>query len=392
MGSMRALALTLGTAVAVTVVAPMAVAQPDDLADTAFDSFRTALVEDLAQTRSRLATAGRWVADPDWYLVQTPDSGVVGVRRSELALHAALLADPAFAARVDVLDDPVHAWDEGFTMSLGLIRDEGGDPAAAAERLASGLSQTESEKKTLLRQERQFLRADRDQLVAAIAAFDAFASGLGLEPATAIDTSLTPSVAPSEPLDLVIAFRDQLVADREALQARVAACRTAIDEEDVVAFGEQESFKFRDELRLSGVVVFDLPTLPDYADFPAHLRDDPAAWDHFDTIFAPEAARSSSLLAAMLLFSFWQDWPPDMRASAAEAWPIERRSAQQDRALCRPLLGLLRPERDRLDTAIAALDEYLVLAALDTEPVPEPVATPEPQTEPSELPNPFADL
>jgi len=380
MGPMRALALLAGMAVAVAVVPPTVMAQAGGRADTAFDGFRAALVEDLAQTRTRLSTAARWVDDPDWYLVQTPDSGVVGLRRSELALHAALLEDPAFAARVDVLDDPVHAWDEGFTMSLGLIRDEGGDPVAAAAELASELSQTEAQKKSLLRQERQFLRADRDQLVAAIAAFDAFAAGLGLEPATARDTSLAPSVAPSEPLDLVIAFRDQLVADREALQARVAACRAAIDEEDIVAFGEQETFKFRDELRLSGVVVFDLPTLPDYADFPAHLRDDPEAWGHFDTIFAPDTARSSSLLAAMLLFSLWQDWPPDMRASAEDMWPVERRSAQQDRALCRPLLGLLRPERDRLDAAITALGEYLLLAALDTAP------------EPSELPNPFADL
>jgi hypothetical protein len=379
MGSKRALALTLGTTVALTAIAPAVMAQADERADTAFGGFRDALAEDLAQTRTRLAMATRWVGDPDWYLVQTPDSGVVGLRRSELALHAALLADPAFAARVDVLDDPVHTWDEGFTMSLGLLRDEGGDPVAAAEQLARDLSQTETEKKSLLRQERKFLRADRDQLMSAIAAFDTFAAGLGLEPATATDTSLAPAVAPSEPLDLVVAFRDQLVADREALQARVAACRAAIDEDDIVAFGEQESFKFRDRLRLSGVVVFDLPTLPDYADFPAHLRDDPEAWSHFDTIFAPDTARSSSLLAAMLLFSFWQDWPPDMRASARDMWPVERRSAQQDRALCRPLLELLRPERELLDTAIAALDEYLTLAALDK--APEPTALPDPFTD-----------
>jgi len=192
------------------------------------------------------------------------------------------------------------------------------------------------------------------------------------------------------------------VADREALQARVAACRTAIDEEDVVAFGEQEVFKFRDQLRLSGVVVFDLPTLPDYADFPAHLRDDREAWGYFDTIFAPDTARRSSLLAAMLLYSFWQDWPPDMRGNAERAWPIERHAAKEDRAICRPLLELLRPERDRLDAAITALDEYLLLADLDAEPEPtpeptpeprpEPVETPVPEAEPSELPNPFADL
>ena len=143
-------------------------------------------------------------------------------------------------------------------------------------------------------------------------------------------------------------------------------------------------------------MVFDLPTLPDYADFPAHLRDDLEAWDHFDTIFAPEAARRSSLLAAMLLYSFWQDWPPDMRGSAERAWRIERHAAKEDRALCRPLIELLRPERERLDTAIAALDEYLLLALdVEPEPMPEPSATPAPEaepSEPSELPNPFADL
>ena len=167
-----------------------------------------------------------------------------------------------------MLDDPVHAWDESFTMSLGLIRDAGGDPVAAGERLASSLSQTEAEKQAILRRERQYLRADRDRLAAAIDAFDVIATGLGLTPAASIETHADAD-RPSEPLDLVIAYRDVLVADRETLQARIADCRTAIDEEDVVAFGEQEVFKFRDQLRLSGVVVFDLPTLPDYADFPA---------------------------------------------------------------------------------------------------------------------------
>ncbi len=388
MRSMRALAPALSVAMAVTAVAPAAMAQADENADTAFDGFRTALVEDLVETRTRLATAARWVDDPDWYLVQTPDVGMVGVELSRLGDHAALLADPAFAARADVLDDPVHAWDESFTMSLGLIRDEAGpdgDPVAAAERLAAALSQSEAEKKAMLRRERRYLRTDRDELAAAIDAFDAFAAGLGLEPSVVDDTAPSPE-RPSEPLDLVIAFRDELVADREDLQTRMADCRSAIDEEDVVAFGPQEVFKFRDQLRLSDVVVFDLPTLPDYVDFPAHLRDDLDSWDYFDTVFAPDTARRSSLLAAMLLFSFWQDWPPDMRASAERAWPIERRSAKEDRAICRPRLELLRPERDRLDAAVAALDEYLVLAALDAEPEPTD------PTEMPEMPDPFADL
>jgi hypothetical protein len=382
MGSRRALAPVLGTAMVVAAIAPAAMAQADETADTAFGGFRSALVADLVETRTRLATASRWVEDPDWYLVQTPDVGVVGIELSRLGDHATLLADPAFAARTDVLDDPVHAWDESFTMSLGLIRDEAGpdgDPVAAAEQLAGSLSQTPAEKKALLRLERQYLRADRDELAAAIDAFDVVAAGLGLEPGVVGDEPPTPE-RPSEPLDLVIAFRNELVADRANLQARISDCRSAIDEEDVVAFGEQEVFKFRDQLRLSGVVTFDLPTLPDYADFPAYVRDDLETWDDFDTIFAPDTARRSTLLAAMLLFSFWQDWPPDMHASAERAWPLERHSASEDRAICRPQLELLRPERDRLDAAIAALDEYLALAARDEEP------------EPSEPPNPFADL
>ena len=172
MESMRVLATVLGTAVAVGAAAPAAMAQTDESADTAFDGFRAALVEDLVETRTRLATASRWVADPDWYLVQTPDVGVVGIDISRLGDHAALLADPSFAERVDVLDDPVHAWDESFTMSLAFIRDEGGDPTVAAGRLRGSLSQTEAEKRALLRLERQHLRADRDQLIRAIDAFD----------------------------------------------------------------------------------------------------------------------------------------------------------------------------------------------------------------------------
>ena len=392
MGSMRALAPMLGTVMAVTAMAPAAMAQVDETADTAFGGFRSALVADLVETRTRLTTASRWVDDPDWFLVQTPDAGVVGVELSRLRDHATLLADPAFASRADVLDDPVHAWDESFTMSLGLIRDEAGpdgDPVAASEQLASSLSQTPAEKKALLRLERRYLRADRDELTAAIDAFDAFAAGLGLEPSVVEDGPPTPE-RPSEPLDLAVAFRDELVTDRAHLQARMTDCRLAIDEENVVAFGEQEVFKFRDQLRLSGVVIFDLPTLPDYADFPAHLRDDLKTWDYFDTIFAPDTARSSTLLAAMLLFSFWQDWPPNMRASAERAWPIERHSAKEDRAICRPQLELLRPERDLLDAAIAALDEYLALAALDAEPEgAQPTEIPSPEPEPS---NPFANV
>ncbi len=123
------------------------------------------------------------------------------------------------------------------------------------------------------------------------------------------------------------------------------------------------------------------------------MRDDLETWDDFDTIFAPDTARRSSLLAAMLLFSFWQDWPPNMRASAERAWPLERHSAKEDRAVCRPQLELLRPERDRLDAAIAALDEYLALAALDVEPErAELTEIPSPGPESSEPPNPFADV
>ena len=62
------------------------------------------------------------------------------------------------------------------------------------------------------------------------------------------------------------------------------------------------------------------------------------------------------------------------------------------------LLDLLRPERKRLDAAIAELDEYLLLVTLEAEPqptpelTPEPVPTPMPEAEPTELPDPFADL
>ena len=373
--------MVLGTVVALGAAATATMAQTDESADTAFDGFRTALAEDLVETRARLATASRWVDDPDWYLVRTPDTGVVGVRRSEFALHAALLADPAFAARVDVLDDPVHAWDDGFTMSLGLIRDEGGDPVAAAERSAVSLSQTVEEKKALLRLERQALRADRDRLVSAIDAFDTIANGLGLQPPAlaAEDIEAAPTErAPADPIGLALAFRDRLGADREAVRARMSDCRAAIDEDDIVAFGERDG--------LPGVVVFDLATLPDFADFPSYLRDrgefwdDWRPWEAWYTIIESDTAQMQPLRTAMLLFSRWQDWTPDMRAAAEQMWPRQRQTAKEDREICRPQLRLLRPEQERLDAAIAALDEYLVLSARDT------------GAEPSEMPNPFADL
>lgn len=390
-------AAVLGTALLVLDLAPMATAQDEAVtADAAYGGFRAALVEDLAETRARLAAASTWIKDPDWYLVQTPDTGVVGVRRSRLADHAALLADPAFASRADLLDDPVYAWDEEFTMALSLISGEGGDPVAAAERLAGSLSQTGDEKQTMLRLERRYLRADRDELVAAIDAFDGAMDDLGIELADVAADDTRPDQVPAAeaPIDLLLAFRDELVADRVALETRIAGCRAAIDEDDVIALGPEEAFKFSDQLHLSDVVVFDLPTLPAYAGFPAWLRDVPGAWDRFDAIVAPDTARRTPLLGAMLLFSFWQDWPPGMRAIAQRAWPNQRRSAKADRSLCRPQLELLRPERDRLDTAIAALDEYLASSALDDEPSPQPadmlVPTPEPSDTPP--PNPFADL
>ena len=373
--------MVLGATVAMGAAAPGTMAQTDESADTAFGGFRTTLVEDLAGIRARLATASRWVDDPDWYLVRTPDTGVVGVRRSGLTLHAALLADPAFAARVDVLDDPVHAWDDGFTMSLGLIREQGGDPVVAAERSAVSLNQTAEQKKALLRLERQALRADRDRLISAIDAFDAIASGLGLQPPAlaAGDTEAPPTEpAPAEPLGLVLAFRDRLAADREAVGARMSDCRAAIDEEDIVAFGERDG--------LPGVVVFDLTTLPDFADFPSYLRDRGELWDDWGpweawyTIIESDTAQLQPLRAAMLLFSRWQDWTPDMRAAAEQMWPRQRQTAKQDREICRPQLRLLRSEQERLVAAITALDEYLALAAPGSGP------------EPTEIPNPFADL
>lgn len=398
----RMLAAVVIVAIAAGTIVVPSMARDDEAANAAFGGFRSALVADLIETRARLAEASAWVDDPDWHLVRTPDSGTVGIRLSQLDDHAALLADPAFAGRVDVLADPVHAWDEEFTLALLLIGDlvasTDADPAAAAARLVSEYGQTADEKRAMLRPERLAMRADRDQLIAAIDEYDELLAGMGREPAPVAAADIRPPSAqrPEGPLELVLGFRDELVADRVALQARMAACRTAIDERDVVAFGEQETFKFRDQLRFSDVVAFDLPTLPDYADFPAHLRDDPEAWDRFDTVFAPDTARRSALLGALLLFSFWQDWPPDMRASAERMWPLERRTAQEDRRRCRPLLELLRPERDRLDVAIAALDEYLTLTTLDAviEPAPQPVETPVDDAEPERTPapDPFADL
>ena len=70
---------------------------------------------------------------------------------------------------------------------------------------------------------------------------------------------------------------------------------------------------------------------------------------------------------------------------------------KEDRAICRPELELLLPERDLLDTAIVTLDEYLTLVALESstpepppEPTPEPTVapTPEPTLEPAPEPTP----
>ena len=400
-------AMVLGTVVALGATVPAALAQGDpetapirsatasETADTAFRGFRAALVDALAETQTRLDQAATWIDNPDWYLVETPDVGVVGVEIGRLGDHAALLADPAFAARADVLDDPVHAWDDSFAMSLALIRDEGGDPIAAAERLMSSLSQTTAQKKAMLRLERRYLRADRDRLISAIDAFDSIAAGIGFEPAMlpADDIVAKPrEPAPADPLGLARAFRDRLAADRDALQARIVACRAAIEEQDIIALGEPD--------QLAGVVVFDLTTLPDFADFPMYLRDrgeawdDWAPWDAWNKILESDTAKLQPLWAAMIRFDLWQDWPGDMRAGAERMRLVGRPTAKEDRAVCRPLIELLRPERDRLDVALAALDEYLALVALaepSAEPDETPEPTPKPEAEPSAPPDPFTD-
>ena len=369
-------------------------------ANQAFGGFRQTLVDALAETRARLAAASVWIEDPDWYLQRTPDTGIVAVRLSRLPDHAALLADPDFAARAGLLDDPVHAWDEEFTMALGLIADEARtdrDPVAAAERLAASLPQTSSHKKWLFQDERKALRADGDALVAAIDDYDLVLAAIGIEPApvAAAEIQPAPAVLPHGPIDLVTAFRDGLVADRASLQERISACRAAIDSETMVAFGEPDG--------LSSVATLDLLTWPGYAYFFEFLRERGVGWSAFE----PAAAEGTSLRAALARFQRWQDWPAGQMRHFADkqvATRFDFATAKEDRAVCRPEIELLQPERDRLDAAIATLDEYLTQLALAAEPEPEPEPTPtpaptpkptpEPQAEASETPapNPFADL
>ena len=383
-------------------------------ANQAFGGFRQTLVDELAEVRGWLASVSEWIDDPDWYLDRTPDSGTVAVRISHLADHAALLADPVFAARADVLDDPVNAWDQEFAMALGLIADAAGtdgDPVAAAERLAATLPQTSEEKQQLLGVERKGMRAYRDQLIAAIEEYDVVLAAIGIEPAAvaAADVQPASTAQPSDPIDLVMAFRDELVADRVALQERISACRAAIDSETVAAFGAADG--------VDGVATIDLQTWPGYAYFFEYLRERGVGWAAFE----PAAADETTLRAALARFQRWQDWPPGMMRSFADeqvASGFDVPTTKEDRAICRPRIQLLQPERDRLDAAIASLDEYLMLLALDAEPTlaptatptfaPTPRPTPEPALEPeptptaaptlepeptdTPAPDPFADL
>ncbi len=338
-------------------------------ADQAFDGFRGVLVDALAETRGRLAAASEWIEDPDWYLERTPDSGVVGFRLSRLGDHAALLADPGFAARADLLDDPVNAWDTEFALALGFIRDEAGagDPTEAAERLAATLPQSSEHKKQLLQVERKAFRADRDQLVEAIDEYDAVLAGIGIEPApvAAADVAPTSPVLADDPIGLVMAFRDELVADRAAVHERISSCRTAIDDEMIAAFGAPDG--------LDVVTTLDLEAWPGYTYFFEYLRERAVGWAAFE----PWAAQDTSLRAALARFQRWQDWPGGLMRTIADKDVVERfdfPTAKEDRAICRPEIEVLQPERDRLDTAIAALDEYLTLLAIDAEPTPEPDA------------------
>ena len=284
-------------------------------------------------------------------------------------------------------------------MALGLIADEAGtdgDPVAAAERLAATLPQASDEKKQVLAVERKGTRAYRDQLIAAIDEYDIVLAAIGIEPAVAAAAAVepTPSTSPDGPIELVMAFRDELVADRVTLQERISACRSTIDSDTVAAFGEPDG--------LPAVATLDLLTWPADAYFFEFLRERGAGWAAFE----PAAADGTSLRAALARFQRWQDWPPGMMRSFADEEVADRfdfPTAEEDRAICGPEIELLQPERDRLDAAIAALDEYLTLVALDAEPAPvpatpvptpepEPTLAPEPAATETPAPNPFADL
>lgn len=389
----RLLATVLGAAIAVCATATSAGAQgarDDEAANAVFGGFRAQLVDELSETRARLAAASEWVDDPDWYLVQTPDMGIVGVRRSRLDDYATLLADDDFAVRAEVMDDPVHAWDEEFSLALSLINARTGpvddDPHEAAAWLASEYAQSAREKKAMLRLERQALRADRDELIAAIDAFDAVLAGIGIEPASVAADDVRPerSPLPEGPLELVIAFRDELVAGRVTVQRRISACRAALDREEIIALGTRDG--------LPGVVTFDMLTWPGYADFFEYVRETGIGWD----VFEPEAAQLTPLRAALFRFQLWQDWPEGQMREIAErqvATRFDFPTAGEDRAICRPELELLRPERERLDAAIAAIDEYLLLVmADDATPGPEPSTPPTAEPAGTPVPDPFAEL
>jgi hypothetical protein len=189
---------------------------------------------------------------------------------------------------------------------------------------------------------------------------------------------------PGDPIGLATAFRDGLVAGRARLQERIAACRTAIDDELVIALGRRDG--------LPGVVTFDMRTWPGYADYFEYLGETGVGWDAFEA----EPAQLTPLRAALYRFQLWQDWPRGLIRTYADKEVAERfdlPTAKQDRAICRQELELLQPERDRLDAAIAALDEYLAMRALDTAPpaaTTEPLPDPDPTETPA--PDPFADL
>lgn len=393
---LAAFAILLTTLVAGTVATVRGAGIGDDEANAAY-AFRSALVQELRDVRTRLAEHDAHIRSPSWHLVQTPDAGVVAVDLRRLRDHvplAQLLLDRREA--YDAMRTTVSAWDSPSLMSAALLMDaarDGSRPEEAAAALERELVQPEDEKRALLRRDLRWLRGQRELLITAIDTFDAVLAGLGLEPASpAADEveAAPPAEAAGGTLGALQAFRDELAADAAIVHSRLDACRTAVDEPGWIVLGQG--------VGLPDVLVFDLSRLPAYDAIGRFIGRNPWAWD----IFNADAAALSELHAAVLQYATWPTWPDDLEQAAPGLAELNRQPRGEKRRACRPILQATRAERDSLDRAIALLDELITVNTpaepAPSEPPAQPTAEPTPaeptpsEPPPTPAPNPFADV
>lgn len=360
-------AVVVGVMMAGAIVPGVLAGPPDDEA-TATREFRAHLMAEASAVRDRLTQYREAIADPQRYIVPTPDSGPVAVDLRRLPDHA--LAATYFVEhpqRWDELTDSVFTWDSPFVTSVGMLIDAAqpgddldrvaADLGRVATDLGSSLSQTEDEKRALYRQTLKYLRADRDAIEASSAAFDDVMAALGVEltpPGSTdpdADSSIEPDaeslLTPDGEIGVLYAFRDDLATWTDQTQQRISDLETAIEDPEMVLYDQSWGYE--------QVTSFDLRALAAYETVVGYLHEHPDAQRLLDVY----AADGQGLDVAFQTLTAFQILPDDFSGMAADVGETVRQGRNEKRKAAKPLLTALRSEREALTRGTEIMDDLI---------------------------------